>query len=93
MLRNDETNGPMLRVNENLGYRPIGSTLTWSRPRARPLALANAPERTLTIDRYAGSPRCLTPSRRSAWCLRSPGVRHRWTRLRVLGMSPEESNG
>src|SRR3954469_7605948 len=29
---NDETNGPMLRVNENLGYRPIGSTLTWSRP-------------------------------------------------------------
>lgn len=29
---NDETNGPMLRVNEKLGYRPIGSTLTWSRP-------------------------------------------------------------
>lgn len=29
---NDETNGPMLRVNENLGYRPIGSTLVWSRP-------------------------------------------------------------
>ncbi len=29
---NDETNGPMLRVNENLGYRPIGSTLAWSRP-------------------------------------------------------------
>jgi len=29
---NDETNGPMLRVNENLGYRPIGSRLTWSRP-------------------------------------------------------------
>jgi len=29
---NDETNGPMLRVNQNLGYRPIGSTLTWSRP-------------------------------------------------------------
>ena len=29
---NDETNGPMLRVNENLGYRPIGSTLRWSRP-------------------------------------------------------------
>jgi GNAT superfamily N-acetyltransferase len=29
---NDETNGPMLRVNENLGYRPIGSTLGWSRP-------------------------------------------------------------
>jgi hypothetical protein len=29
---NDETNGPMLRVNEQLGYRPIGSTLTWSRP-------------------------------------------------------------
>jgi RimJ/RimL family protein N-acetyltransferase len=29
---NDQTNGPMLRVNEKLGYRPIGSTLTWSRP-------------------------------------------------------------
>jgi RimJ/RimL family protein N-acetyltransferase len=29
---NDATNGPMLKVNENLGYRPIGSTLTWSRP-------------------------------------------------------------
>ncbi len=29
---NDETNGPMLRINEKLGYRPIGSTLTWSRP-------------------------------------------------------------
>ena len=29
---NDETNAPMLRVNENLGYRPIGTTLTWSRP-------------------------------------------------------------
>lgn len=29
---NDETNGPMLRVNEKLGYRPIGSTLAWSRP-------------------------------------------------------------
>jgi GNAT superfamily N-acetyltransferase len=29
---NDETNGPMLRVNEKLGYRPIGSTLMWSRP-------------------------------------------------------------
>ena len=29
---NDETNGPMLRINENLGYRPIGSTLRWSRP-------------------------------------------------------------
>ena len=29
---NDETNGPMLRVNEKLGYRPIGSTLGWSRP-------------------------------------------------------------
>jgi GNAT superfamily N-acetyltransferase len=28
---NDETNGPMLRVNEKLGYRPIGSTLMWSR--------------------------------------------------------------
>jgi GNAT superfamily N-acetyltransferase len=29
---NDETNGPMLRVNEKLGYRPAGSTLIWSRP-------------------------------------------------------------
>ena len=29
---NDETNGPMLRVNERLGYRPIGSMLMWSRP-------------------------------------------------------------
>ena len=29
---NDETNGPMLRVNEKLGYRPIGSTVRWSRP-------------------------------------------------------------
>ena len=29
---NDETNAPMLRVNEHLGYRPIGSTLGWSRP-------------------------------------------------------------
>jgi GNAT superfamily N-acetyltransferase len=29
---NDETNGPMLRVNEKLGYRPAGSTLMWSRP-------------------------------------------------------------
>jgi len=29
---NDETNGPMLRINEKLGYRPIGSTLMWSRP-------------------------------------------------------------
>ncbi len=29
---NDETNRPMLRVNEKLGYRPIGSTLSWARP-------------------------------------------------------------
>jgi hypothetical protein len=29
---NDETNGPMLSVNNNLGYRPIGSRLAWSRP-------------------------------------------------------------
>ena len=29
---NDETSGPMLRINEKLGYRPIGSRLTWSRP-------------------------------------------------------------
>ena len=27
-----ETNGPMLRVNEKLGYRPVGSLLSWSRP-------------------------------------------------------------
>jgi GNAT superfamily N-acetyltransferase len=29
---NTETNGPMLRVNEKLGYRPAGSALRWSRP-------------------------------------------------------------
>jgi GNAT superfamily N-acetyltransferase len=29
---NDETNGPMLRINQKLGYRPAGSTLRWSRP-------------------------------------------------------------
>ena len=29
---NDETNGPMLRINEKLGYRPVGSMLRWSRP-------------------------------------------------------------
>ena len=29
---NDETNGPMLRINEKLGYRPAGSTLRWARP-------------------------------------------------------------
>ena len=29
---NDETNAPMLRVNEKLGYRPAGSRLSWSRP-------------------------------------------------------------
>jgi RimJ/RimL family protein N-acetyltransferase len=29
---NDETNAPMLRVNEKLGYQPDGSTLSWSRP-------------------------------------------------------------
>ncbi len=29
---NHETNGPMLRVNEKLGYRPVGSLLSWSRP-------------------------------------------------------------
>ena len=29
---NDETNAPMLRVNDKLGYQPVGSTLSWSRP-------------------------------------------------------------
>jgi GNAT superfamily N-acetyltransferase len=29
---NDETNGPMLRVNERLGYRPVGGRISWSRP-------------------------------------------------------------
>jgi GNAT superfamily N-acetyltransferase len=29
---NDEMNGPMLRINDKLGYRPAGSTLRWSRP-------------------------------------------------------------
>jgi GNAT superfamily N-acetyltransferase len=29
---NDETNGPMLRINQKLDYRPAGSTLRWSRP-------------------------------------------------------------
>jgi GNAT superfamily N-acetyltransferase len=29
---NDEANAPMLRVNERLGYQPVGSTLMWSRP-------------------------------------------------------------
>jgi GNAT superfamily N-acetyltransferase len=29
---NQETNAPMLRINEKLGYRPVGSTLRWSRP-------------------------------------------------------------
>jgi GNAT superfamily N-acetyltransferase len=29
---NDETNAPMLRVNEKLGYRPVGSMLMWARP-------------------------------------------------------------
>jgi GNAT superfamily N-acetyltransferase len=28
---NDETNQPMLSVNKKLGYRPVGSTLGWSR--------------------------------------------------------------
>ena len=32
LTENDETNAPMLRVNEKLGYRPAGSTLGWSRP-------------------------------------------------------------
>jgi len=31
----------MLRLNENLGYRPIGSRLTWSRSWTRPLACAS----------------------------------------------------
>ena len=29
---NDETNGPMLRINQKLGYRPLGGALAWSRP-------------------------------------------------------------
>jgi GNAT superfamily N-acetyltransferase len=29
---NDETNAPMLRVNEKLGYQPLGSYAHWSRP-------------------------------------------------------------
>ncbi|MBA3381120.1 MAG: GNAT family N-acetyltransferase [Actinobacteria bacterium] len=29
---NHEINGPMLRVNEKLGYRHVGSLLSWSRP-------------------------------------------------------------
>jgi GNAT superfamily N-acetyltransferase len=29
---NNELNGPMLRINEKLGYRSAGSTLGWSRP-------------------------------------------------------------
>ena len=29
---NDETNAPMLRINEKLGYQPVGNTLGWSRP-------------------------------------------------------------
>jgi GNAT superfamily N-acetyltransferase len=32
LTENDETNAPMLRVNERLGYQPVGSTLSWSRP-------------------------------------------------------------
>ena len=32
LTENDETNAPMLSVNEKLGYRPAGSTLGWSRP-------------------------------------------------------------
>lgn len=32
LTQNDETNAPMLRINEKLGYRPVGSTLSWSRP-------------------------------------------------------------
>jgi RimJ/RimL family protein N-acetyltransferase/N-acetylglutamate synthase-like GNAT family acetyltransferase len=29
---NDETNAPMLRINEKLGYRPVGTYDHWSRP-------------------------------------------------------------
>ena len=32
LTENDETNAPMLRINQKLGYRPFGSTLVWSRP-------------------------------------------------------------
>ena len=31
-VTNDETNVPMLRINEKLGYQPVGTTLRWSRP-------------------------------------------------------------
>jgi GNAT superfamily N-acetyltransferase len=31
VTHNDETNAPMLRVNEKLGYRPLGSLLGWER--------------------------------------------------------------
>lgn len=30
LTENDETNRPMLRVNDKLGYRPVGSTLMWA---------------------------------------------------------------
>ena len=31
VTHNDETNAPMLRVNEKLGYRPLGALLGWQR--------------------------------------------------------------
>jgi GNAT superfamily N-acetyltransferase len=31
ITHNDETNAPMLRVNEKLGYAPVGSLLGWTR--------------------------------------------------------------
>jgi GNAT superfamily N-acetyltransferase len=32
LTMNDETNAPMLRVNERIGYRPSGARVTFSRP-------------------------------------------------------------
>ena len=32
VTENDETNAPMLRVNEKLGYRPVATYAHWSRP-------------------------------------------------------------
>jgi RimJ/RimL family protein N-acetyltransferase len=32
ITENEETNAPMLRVNEKLGYQPVCSYAHWSRP-------------------------------------------------------------